>query len=249
MECDSIKLLLINMGETRRDYIIHKCITNGVSVYASDNTTEIHSVLNSQQISHILIDPIGRKTDWLDFLTQIRSSEGGQNYKIIITTAKKDKEFIAQLLKLGIVGFIPSLSTDSAVFDKLDSVVKITAYGKENRKHFRVKVKAGVSKINFSVPATGKVVSGELTDISIGALALRLDKPEDFQEVAIGKTFDKVQLKINNKFATFSMRILKSGPHTVGSYIDIQDNSLFVISNFIYDEMSKIASSSPVKTA
>ena len=248
MEGDEIKLLLINLGESRQDYIIHKCIKNGVTVFASDNTTEIHSILSSQRVTHIMIDPIGRKTDWLEFLSQIRGSEGGVNYKIIITTARKDKEFIARLLKLGIVGFIPSLITDDAVFERLDAIVKISAYGKENRRHFRVKVKSGISKVNFSVPGSGKVVSGELTDISIVALALRLEKPEDFEDVAVGKVMDKVQLKINNKFATFSMKILKSGPHTVGALTEIQDNSLFVISNFIYEEMLKeITSASRAK--
>ncbi len=118
--------------------------------------------------------------------------------------------------------------------------MKITQNRDKRRKYFRVSIaKEDDVKINFSIANEDKLITGKVTDISIVAIAFKLDIPDDHHSYKEGETLSKVQLIINKKFVLVNIRILKAGPITVGLLIDTKEQAQCTISRYIYDIMSK----------
>jgi response regulator of citrate/malate metabolism len=246
-----MNLVTVNLISTKKEYIINKCISHNVEVYTAETPTDIHKILTSKNITHIFIDLMSKNHDWLAFLKELKKSEEGSKYQIIINSNRKEKEFIQQLLYMGIVGFIPSDLGFEATFEKLDKIMKITEKRDIRRKHFRVSVPVEDEiLLNFKMPNQDNLIKGRVTDLSIVAIAFKLDTPGDYKNYGEGSVVEKVQLKINKKFSLISIKILKAGPVTVGMFVETSENATNVISQYIFKAMQKgIEKPEPVKEA
>ncbi len=236
-----MNLLLVNISPSKREYIINKCIKNDVAVYKADTTPEVHQALTTVDMTHIFIDIMSKNIDWLEFLKELREAEDGSKYQIIIMSNKTEREFIQSLLYLGIVGFIRSDLNLEQTFERLDKIMKITAKRDKRRKHFRVSIpNKDKVLINFKIPNSDKLITGKVTDISIVAIAFALDKPQDHRELTEGDVIEKVQLKINNKFALATIKIVKANPITVCAFQDLTENALNLLTNYIFISMNNV---------
>ena len=238
-----MNLLLINITESKKDYIVGKCIKNDVGVFSADSGADVHKYLVSKQITHIFIDLVSKTTDWMEFLKQLRETEDGAKYQLIVMSNRKEREFIQALLYLGIVGFIQPDLAQEKTFEKLDSIMKISDKRDKRRMHFRVNItpKDDV-RINFKPGKIDKLINARVTDLSIVALAFQLDNPKEYLDFADNDTIDKVQLKINNRFALLTIKILKAGPVTVATIVNPSDNALNLLTQFIFEAMSRLES-------
>ncbi len=235
-----MSLLMINIPGDKRDYIINKFISKRIPVFSADRPNDIQLVLMKSDITHIFIGLSSSTVNWFDFLKELRQSEDGQEYKIIVSSDRQDKDYVKELLMLGIVGFIPANLDEEKAYIKLEKVFTASENVNKNRKHFRVSVpEDNVISVNFRLPNSDKFVTGRLTDLSIVALAFRLDIPTDSANLETGRSLDKVQLKVNNKLALVNLKILKTGPVTVGHITDASENTMNILSQFIYHEMIK----------
>lgn len=233
-------LLLINVSPSKEDYIINKSIKNNVGIYSAQNTAEVHKIITTKEITHLYIDLMSKNIDWLNFLKELRMSEDGHKYQVIVTSNRKERDFIQALLYLGIVGFIPSDIGVEKTFDKLNKILKITQNRDTRRKHFRVSIpKTDDVKVNFKLPKQDKLITGQVTDISIVAMAIRLDTPSDYNSYSAGTTIDKVQLKINNRFALLTIKIIKPGPITIAALPSLSDNALNLLSQYVFEGMKR----------
>ena len=232
-------LLMVNIVSSIKDYVVNKCITNNVGVYSGNNTDQVHKYLTTTDVTHIFIDLVSKTVDWMDFLKQLRESEDGNKYQVIVISNRKEREFIQSLLYLGIVGFIPSGLGLEKTFERLDKILKITEKRDPRRKHFRVKIPTEVNfKLNFRLPNQDKLITGSVTDLSIVAIAFKLDTAEDLRIYTEGTTIEKVQLKIRNKFILVTIKILKAGPVTIAGFLNLKENALNSLSQYIFEEMS-----------
>jgi response regulator of citrate/malate metabolism len=230
----------MNVTPSKREFIITKCIKNDVGVFTADNTEEAHKFLTSRSITHILVDLGSKASDWLGFLKQLRETEEGFKYQIIIISIRKEREFIQSLLYLGIVGFIAGDLSIEKIYEKLDSLIKISEDRDKRRKHFRVNVtEQDEVKINFKKPNQDKLITGKVTDISIVAAAFQVDDESHVHNFSAGDVIDKVQLKINTRFALVSLKIIKTGPISVGMFLNLSENALNLLTQYIFDAMSR----------
>ena len=238
-----MNLLLINITDSKKDDIIGKCIKNDVAVFSAENTVDTHKYLVSKEISHIFIDLASKTVDWLEFLKQLRETEDGAKYQIIVMSNRKEREFVQALLYLGIVGFIQPDIAQEKTFEKLDSILKISEKRDKRRMHFRVNItpKDDV-RINFKPGKIDKLINARVTDLSIVAIAFQLDNPKEYLDFADNDVIDKVQLKINNRFALLTIKILKAGPVTVATLMNPTENALNLLTQFIFEAMSRLAS-------
>ncbi len=236
-------LLLINILSTKRDFIINRCIKNDVAVYNADNALEVHKILSNIDITHIFIDIVSKTVDWLHFLKELKQSEDGSKFQIIVMSNNTEKNFVRSLLYLGIVGFIRSDLNMELTFDRLDKIMQISSKRDKRRKHFRVRIpNQDKVSINFKVPKSDYLITGKVTDISIVALAFELDKHEDHQQISEGVTIGNVQIKINNKFALVNFKIIKANPISVCAFTHLSDNALNLLTNYIFVSMNKVIS-------
>ncbi len=234
-----MNLLMINIVDAKQDFIINKCIINNVGVFSASSTDEAHNFLTTRYITHIIIDFTSRTNDLIDFIKLLRESEDGNKYQVIAMSNNKQRDFIQSLLLIGIVGFIPGDTSLDGIFDKLNKIMKITLDRDKRRKHFRVSIaKEDEVKINFSLPNDDTLITGKVTDLSIVAIAFKLDSPNAHSAYKEGQILSKVQLIINKKFVLVNIKIIKAGPISVGLLIDIKEQASNIIAHYIYKIMS-----------
>ncbi len=235
-----MKLLLVNVIGTKREYIISKCISSGIEVFHSDSIDGCHKILSSVDITHLFIDFESRKIDWFEYLKSLRAMEDGNKYQVIVISKSNKKEFVQDLLKLGVIGFVQAMHNAEETYKKLNEIMRIGDKRDPRRKHFRVKIPATEEiKINFKMPNKDKFITGKVTDVSIVAIAFRLNNPVDRYDYAEGQIIEKVQLRIKNKNIMIRMKIIKEGPLTVASFYKVKETILSTISHFVYDRMLK----------
>lgn len=231
-------ILLINVLGTKREYIIKKFLFMGIETYHCETPAEANKILVSKNISHILIDFESRKFNWLKFLKELRETEDGNNYFVVANSSNNEKPFIVELLKLGIKGFIAGNLRAEKTYDKFITLLKLGRVVPEKRKHFRAKVRDSDNvKINFKVKNIDNVITGIVTDLSVAALAFKLDDKRNLHHLSENSVLDKVQIRIKNKFAIMRLRLIKTGDLNVGLLINPSDNLLNILSGYIYDIM------------
>ena len=234
-----MSILLVNLASEKRDYIIKKCIANRLDVFSADRTSDIQSILSMKNVEYMVIDLNSVVIDWVDYLKELRTSEDGSKYKVIACSNRQDKDFIKELLLLGIVGFIPANLDAEKVFEKMNKIINLSSKISNERKHFRAVVPPNEQiTINFRIPNSDNFVKGRVTDLSIVAIAFRLDDPKEQMHFREGENIDKVQLKMDNKLMLFSMKIIKSGAISIGKITEIQENAFNHISLYIYRSMN-----------
>lgn len=234
-----MSILLVNFSSEKRDFFIKKCIANRLAVYHADRTIEIQMVLTTKEVEYIVIDLNSVVFNWVDYLKELRSSEDGQKYKLIACSNRQDKDFIKELLLLGIVGFIPTNLDADKAFEKMSRIINIASKISSQRQHFRVAVPPQEQiTINFRVPNSDNFIKARLTDLSVVALAFRLDDPKESMYFREGDNIEKVQMKMDNRLMLFSMKIIKTGAVSIGKITEMQENALSHISLYIYKAMN-----------
>lgn len=235
-----IKILLIGLSNTFKEYLINKFISMGVSINATANLEESKKFLEKKNITHIIVNIDNIEDDYDQVINYIKSQEGPHNIYIFVQTRRLDRQFIHSMLKKGVIGFLSTTPDLDYLFLRIQQILNSTGHYPNKRAFFRVWASEEDDlRISFPIAKYSNSVTGSIRVIGLGGLAFKLDKPEDSSRLKKGDFFDSVQIKLNDNRIVTKIQIMKPGVITGAQFAEslVNDNFTTFLCNFIYKKL------------
>ncbi len=231
-------VLLLNMRENLKNYLVRKFIEEDIEVLHENNIKEARKLVKEKEIDSIVINFEVNDDKWYELLDEAQHKSGSHIVKIIVIIRKTNREFIQKLLMIGTVNFISASTRAEETYEKVRSTLNIYSDIYERRKYARViSTKDDKLYINFPIPNTEKLVKGKIVNISMGGIAFELEDKDYSTLFRDGQTIEKVQINLGGKLFLVKLQVIRRGPITAGKFLTVNDSFLTALANFIYEKM------------
>ncbi len=235
-----MEILLVNLLDSKKDYLISRFIAQGIKAFHVDTQEQFEDIIGKKDITHIIINFDSKAIDWFDFISRLKNNSSQANYNIIAESVNKKKEFINSLLQIGVIGFIYSSMNKEQTYKKILSVLKKNQRNNERRKHIRIKLKPeNNAQVTFRIPNTDVIIKGRVTDLSVVAIAFKIQDKRESMYFKDGDIIEKAQFRFKNKNMLVNLKILKSDILSVAYFFDTNPNVIMNISKIIYDKINE----------
>lgn len=233
-----MKILLLWITSDFEDYLINKYIAEGVEIFSAQDMQEAQNKIEKKGITHIILNIDSKLEQGMEYIKEIQAQNNNQRKYFIIQTRKNEKEIIEKLISLGVVGFVFPRDELTVNHKKIQNILNKTTEINNQRKHFRIKPVPGDNLVlNFPIPNYPALVSGIITDISIGGVAFRLADPDEISLFRDGQVLEKVQIILNGKRALTRMQILRRGNVCAARFVDPAESFNSILSRFIFERL------------
>src|SRR5262245_22006352 len=101
-----MKLLLYEPINQTQVLMVNTLIQNGVMVYAISNKFDIILKLHTKQFPILICDGSPDDAEIISVISEIKKDEEIAGTKIILHTKTPSKEFLVEMVKVGVSGFI-----------------------------------------------------------------------------------------------------------------------------------------------
>lgn len=239
-----MNFLLVDTKTSLREILIRKLFTNGISLYYADNLEAAQKIIAATKINILLIDIDDYPTKAFAFLKMLALLPGKPVR--VITSSLTDKELILSFVNIGIAGWLVKPFIEEKSLPKLMEIVHSVTPSDEQRTYFRVTPgKEDDQKVFFRLPATGRLCSATLLNISAGGLALNTSEELPATELDVGVFIPKIQIKLASQDMELSGDVVyKSGSVFALRLRDCSERDIYILSKYIFDHISQTVLSS-----
>ncbi|MBN8218311.1 MAG: response regulator [Spirochaetes bacterium] len=219
--------------------MVNALIQNGVMVFATANKFDILARLHTKQFPVLICDGSADETELITILQDIKKDEELAGTRIILHTRTPSREFLMDMVKLGVAGFILKPFQAEPFIAKFNEIMAKFATGPMERKNIRIKPDPkDNATVTVRSSATFKLVSGRILDISMGGLLLQSVTPLGEAELAPKQLIKNVQIKFRLVTIELSAVVIAKKDNTVAlKFFQVPDFEKNTLSKYIYENM------------
>jgi two-component system chemotaxis response regulator CheY len=184
---DGLATVLLSMG------------IKGVPVASREEALSV--IKEDSEISSAILDVDNKDLEALELLKELRENADTKHIKVIIHTVQSNREYVVQMVEMGVHGYLLKPFQPDTTFKKLHSIlIGEGAEQKEQRQHIRVNPDPNeLLRLHFKLPHLSNLVSGKIRNISMGGLALELLKPPAEGSIQNGTRIPKLEFTLNSQ--------------------------------------------------
>ncbi len=235
-----MRLLVYDSSQQVREGFIITLLSSGYEVVVIKDKRELLTSLAKKPFSLAIIEVDETDKEMLQLIKILRSDEKYENIKIIVHILDPSKQFVIDMLKLGIVGYLLKPFNEKEIVQRLHTILEKANVDMPQRKHVRVKpAPTEVITVAFRSPVTHKIVSGKATDISVGGVAFTLTSTVEDSEIQIRQIVNNFQMQIGSaRVSSSALVTAKKGSACAVLFHKISDFDLNVLCKYIYERLT-----------
>lgn len=236
-----MRVLVLDFSTQVREGFITALLPAGFEVTAIKDKKDLIPTLSKKQYEVAVLEVNEQDKEIIQMLRILRTNEAFKNLKIIVHVASPSKQFIIEMIKLGIIGTLLKPFSDRGILQRFQHILqKANIQLNEQRRHVRVKPgEKDKITVTFRSPVTHKVISGNVVDISAGGVAFELFGAVNDDEVKVRQFINNFQIQINRSLAsTPALVIARRNKLVAVQYYKIQEYDLNILCKYIYDRLS-----------
>lgn len=219
--------------------MVNTLIQNGIMVFATANKFDILGRLHANQFPILIADCSAEETEVINILKDIKKDEAIASTKVILHTKTPSREFLVEMVKIGVSGFIAKPFQAEPFMARFNAILAKFGTAAAERKHIRIKPdpkdNAGVtvrSAVSF------KLISGRVHDISMGGVLFQSMTPLEESDLALKQLIKNVQLKFRLTTIEVSAVVVAKKDNTVAlKFFQVSDYDKNLLSKYIYENM------------
>ncbi|MBL8992628.1 MAG: response regulator [Spirochaetia bacterium] len=232
-----MKLLLYEPINQVQVLMVNTLIQNGVMVFAITDKYEIISKLHTKQFPVLICDASPDDNDIIGIVQEIKKDEIIAATKIILHVKNPSKDFLVDMVKIGVSGFVLKPFVPATFIPKFNDILKKIDPGMTERKHIRV---APDPKDNASVTLRSagsfKLITGRIKDVSMGGVLFQTTTALEENDVVLKQISKSIQIKFRlNTIEVSAMVIAKQQNMVALKFVTLSDFDKNVLSKYIYE--------------
>ena len=138
--------------------------------------------------------------DGMRIIKEIRANESTRSITVIAFTSASDRGRMLELAEYGVAGFLRKPYDERAIHDTLPQLLKRLDRQNPNRKHFRIRPDPDdLLRIHFRLPAYPHLIAGQIVDISLGGVAMKMHRAPPANVLAAGTSISAIKFALASK--------------------------------------------------
>ncbi len=221
-----MKILLVIEHDTSKETLIQHLAPRGFDfihysnpVKAIDNILEISPDL-------VIFSSVDFPRHWKPFIKVLRLFRTKEESIFILLKGKNfpvEESTKASILEVN--GIVPDDFSNPQVIQQLEDVFSRYNVIDDHRldRRYLGMITNDIEFI-FNHPVTLQLISGEITDISLGGLCFKPDTPHHTQNIMEGITIENCTLRIKESFYTVAVKVVRNNVQISLSFLDPSDS-------------------------
>ena len=164
---------------------------------------------------------------WKPYIRLLREVRGKEESVFILLRGESfPSEEGAKATALGVNGIVRSTLEEDEDISKLEDIFSRYGIYDEGRSDRRISGNYA-HQVEFicTHPGSLAIVTGDITDLSLGGLRLNPDNPQMTADIPEGVRIDDCSLSIEEEIFTVSVKVIRNNRILAFQYIDLQDEA------------------------
>lgn len=219
--------------------MVNALIQNGIMVFATTNRFDVLGRLHANKFPILIADCGSDDADVITIVKDIKKDEAIAATKIILHTKTPSREFLTDMVKIGVSGFIAKPFQTEAFMARFNTIMAKFGSASAERKHIRIKPDPkDNASITVRSAATFKLISGRVHDISMGGVLFQSASSLEEADLAVKQLIKNVQLKFRLTTIEVSAVVVAKKDNTIAlKFFQISDYDKNLLSKYIYENM------------
>lgn len=234
-----MKLLIVNVVESLRDYLISKLIAAGIEVYIAEDDMKALEIIEKISIDIMFIDIDSRKVDFLSLVKVVREKPGFEKTRLITLTKSVDKETLSKYIPYGLIGILPK-NLEITQYDKrIIKFIDSHLFQNEKRKSIRITPKQD-EKLIIRLPLTGRQnekAEGQIIDLSIQGVAFRFVDAEYKTFFLLNHEIKHTEIDIGGRRFLSTLKLVRVGDISVGVFVRPKETFTNSLAKYIFEKL------------
>ena len=219
-------LLVIESDETTHKIIQHLAPLGFDFIHYSN---PVKAIDNIEEISPDLVlysaeDFPRHWKPYIKLLREVRKRE--EAIFILLTGENFASEEASKASALGVNGMVRSALDNEEDIVKIEDIFSRYGIYREDRSDRRISAKyLREAEFIFTHPLSLSIITGTITDLSLGGLRLEPDYPQMTSDIPEGVTIDNCSLSLEEKIFTLSVKVIRNNKNLSFQYFDISTDA------------------------
>lgn len=235
-----MRLLIYDSSPQVREGFMISLLSAGYDLMVIKDKRELLLALSKKPFSLAIIEVEETDVEMLQLIKILRTDPKYEFLKVIVHVLNPSKQFVIDMLKLGVVGYLLKPFSEKEIVNRLKNILEKANIDMPQRLHVRVKpLDSEPISVAFRSPITHKVISGKVSDISIGGVAFVLNSSVDENEIQIKQIINNLQIQIGSiRISISALVTAKKGNVCALLFHKISDFDLNVLCKYIYERLT-----------
>lgn len=218
--------------------LAHKLIPTGYNIIKLNTIDEIFASVPTQGLVCLIDDNNLEKQKVLKMLTDIKKDEAKKITRIVLLTSISDTNLLKIFTQIGVDAILQSSLHIETIVDKFTTFLQKIESQHAQRKYIRLKPDKNDEAV-LRLLNGNKYIAGEITDISMGGIAVKLPQNE-LDAIKEGTVYPNSQILIAKKTVVADIKMVKKGGDLVAfSFDKIRDSFRDSLAEYIYNKIQK----------
>jgi len=240
--------ILVAIGETKHaEDFMTILLPRGFEVYIVEKKTELFDIARQRTPDVIIFDSDVEEYQKLVGLQEIRKDPSLGRAHIILLSKESGLDFVKTTMKLGVVGYLYKPISSEQLEEQVLKLLETITINDNRREYVRVKPASFENSRAELFISGSEGISGDVLDISLGGVALRLSNGMRLSEIQIGILYDNMRLSLEGMplIQVSCTAVLAKGDVVAFKFSKLNDTPLKVLCRYIHNKLMNMDTDDP----
>jgi CheY-like chemotaxis protein len=236
--------LILDENESSREELAHILLSFGIrGVDVPSRSAALEAIESDAETGAVILDIDNKELEGFELARDLRQNPETRHIKVVVQTFQSSREFVVQLVELGVHGYLLRPFDREQATKRLKSIVVAPEAGqKDKRQHIRVTPDPEeMLRLSFKPPGGSGRVTGKVRNISMGGVAVEILKLPADTRLAPGVHLSRLDFVLGSTALSPSADVVLFREKLValrfGSFSEIEKNAL---ARYIYRRLTQI---------
>jgi len=221
-----VKTLLVIEHDNLKDQVIEHLAPRGFNFIHYRNPIKELDNIEEIEPDLVIFSAVDFPRHWKPFITLLRSFLSKEKSVFILLKGENfPSEESTKASTLEVNGIISDDFNNPTVLGQLEDI--FSRYNVIDDKRISRRYLSSVTRdieFIFYHPLTLSLITGEITDISIGGISFKPDSPQDTQDIREGTILQNCTLSLKDYFNTISITVIRNNNILSLGFVDLEED-------------------------
>jgi two-component system chemotaxis response regulator CheY len=193
--------LVVESAQVVREALCYSLLSFGIKgLPVASRTDALAAVKAQSRIEGAIIDIDNRDVEGIQLINDLKAAENTRRIAVIVHTIQSRKEFVRQMVEIGVAGYLLKPFSPEATKTKLEAILSKLSTHNASRRHIRVSPDPDeLTRVSFRITGIKQLLSGRIVDVSLGGIAVDLFNPPPDNPFTQGIPIPRLDFSLDGK--------------------------------------------------
>ena len=193
--------LVVESAQNVREALCYSLLSFGIKGLPVASRHDALAALKAQSgIEGAIVDIDNKDVEGIQLINDLKSAENTRRIAVIVHTIQSRKEFVRQMVEIGVAGYLLKPFSPDTTKAKLEAILAKLSTHNASRKHIRVSPDPDeLTRVSFRITGINQLLTGRIVDISLGGIAVDLFNPPPDNPFTEGIPIPRLEFTLDGK--------------------------------------------------